>query len=828
MAWPHLYTITFLTLIFLQSSPIAAQNRPIAAQNSGNISVGLSLSATINGSSWLSPSGDFAFGFHKLPSSSNLFLLAIWYAKLPDTIVWYADGNTVPEGSSVKITAEEGLVLSDPQGTNLWDTSSTLSGGSGSGGGISYGFMNDSGNFVLKQSNIDNPVWQSFHHPTDTLLPGQSLGSDEAINSRLSETNFTTGRFQYRLNDGSMLQNARDPTTGYAYPAYSISDGRNAGQTQRFVYNESGYMYILRKDGHMYDMLPSVYIPLEDHYQRLILRFDGILTWYSVPKTSITDGWTMFQEVPENICIGRIATNLGLGICGLNSICVYGDDRSPRCMCPQGYSLLDPNDPYSSCNPNFKLHSCDHGFAESSTNNEYKLVRLQNTDFIYNDYERIDSHNEKDCQNACLQDCFCAAASFQLESGNSGCWKKKAPLYNGRKDSTVIQAFWIKVGNASFSSDPLEPSVPFPAKVNHRVNSLTKVLFGGSISVNILLLSAIGWGIFFIYHKKKLKLFHAGHTKAPGGYSNILYFSYQELNEATNEFKEELGRGSFGIVYKGIISKGGHPVCVAVKKLNWISSDTDNEFKTEVDVIGRTHHRNLVQLVGFCKEEDQRLLVYEYMSNGSLADYLFGDLGRPSWIDRVQIAQGIAKGLLYLHEECSTQIIHCDIKPQNILIDEYQNARISDFGLAKLLVLNQTHTNTAIRGTRGYVAPEWFRNKPVTMKVDVYSFGVLLLEIICCRKSVCMDLMEEETAILTDWAYDCYQSNRLDSLVNDDIEALNDITRLKRFVTVALWCIQEDPSLRPTMRTVTQVLEGVSDVPNSLPGPSSFSVSIQQ
>lgn len=177
-----------------------------------------------------------------------------------------------------------------------------------------------------------------------------------------------------------------------------------------------------------------------------------------------------------------------------------------------------------------------------------------------------------------------------------------------------------------------------------------------------------------------------------------------------------------------------------------------------------------------------------------------------------------------MHEECSTQIIHCDIKPQNILLDEYQNARIGDFGLAKLLVLNQTHTNTAIRGTKGYVAPEWFRNKPVTVKVDVYSFGIILLEIICCRKNVCMEILEEEGAIiLTDWVFDCYQTNSLESLVEEDEEALDDMLRLKRFVMVGLWCIQEDPSLRPKMRMVAQMLEGLADVP--VPLCPSFAVS---
>ncbi|KMT14414.1 hypothetical protein BVRB_4g071930 [Beta vulgaris subsp. vulgaris] len=455
---------------------------------------------------------------------------------------------------------------------------------------------------------------------------------------------------------------------------------------------------------------------------------------------------------------------------------------------------------------------------------EYKMVRHPNTDFTFNDYEWLDSKDEANCKNSCLKDCFCAAALFLLDGSSYGCWKKAAPLSNGRTDSIVTGNIWIKLGNANFSNDPLNPFAPFPpSKAKNKVNFLTKVLFGGSVSVNILLLSTIALGIFFIYHKKQLKLL----KRTPREYSNVHCFSYQQLKEATSEFKEELGRGSFGIVYKGIITAGGLPVCVAVKKLDRTSGDTDKEFKTEVNVIGKMHHKNLVQLIGYCKENDQRLLVYEYMSNVCLADYLFGDV-RPSWVERVQIAQGIAKGLLYLHEECSTQIIHCDIKPQNILLDEYKNVHISDFGLAKLLVLNQSQTTTAIRGTKGYVAPEWFRNKPVTVKVDVYSFAVLLLEIICCRKCIRMEFIEEGAAILTDWAFDCYQSNRIHLLVNDDMEALDDIIRLKRFVMVALWCIQEDPSLRPTLRMVTQMLEGLAEVPNTPPCPASFSVTTQQ
>jgi serine/threonine protein kinase len=322
--------------------------------------------------------------------------------------------------------------------------------------------------------------------------------------------------------------------------------------------------------------------------------------------------------------------------------------------------------------------------------------------------------------------------------------------------------------------------------------------------------------VFSSFYKKKItKSNHNGSVVE----MNLRSFTYKELEEATNGFNEELGRGAFGIVYKGAIKMGSDSdVLVAVKKLHIVAPERDKEFKAEVNIIGKTHHKNLVRLIGFCDEGQQRLLVYELLSHGTLASFLFGDL-KPVWNQRIQIAFGIVRGLLYL--ECSTQIIHCDIKPQNILLDEHYNARISDFGLAKLLLMDQSQTHIAIRGTKGYVAPEWFRNMPITSKVDVYSFGVLLLEIICCRKSVDMESGEEDKAILTDWAYDCFREGTLDVLVEYDREAMDDMKKVERFVKVAIWCIQEDPSLRPIMRKVMQMHEGVVDVPIP-PCPSPF------
>ncbi|KAL2941998.1 G-type lectin S-receptor-like serine/threonine-protein kinase LECRK3 [Bienertia sinuspersici] len=771
--------ISFITaIIFLFLSPISTQT-PV-----GNITVNSFLTATNNSSAWVSPSQDFAFGFHQVPNDSNLFLLAIWYYKLTDTIVWHAnEGKPVQTGSTVTLTADAGLVLKDHQGTHLWDTSSQWNGTFV----VSYGFMKDTGNFVVF-SNNNTSIWESFQHPTDTLLPSQIMEKGGELNSRVSETNYTKGRFQLRLqNDGNLVLNTKDRATGFPNsPYYTSGTYQPPNQGFRLICNESGHMYLEAENGtKLTGFVPNnrlVSSPSR-YYERATLDFYGSWRWYYHLKDSTTNNdtdWSMMTSLPDNICDSTIDGNNSVA-CGFNSICDYDNNlQRPTCSCPSNYSLLDINDKQGGCKPDFKLQFCDE---QDALMGGYKLVAVPNTDWPHCDYMQLNGCSEEQCKSSCHNDCFCAAAVY--DAGGAGtCWKKKLPLSNGRIDSSRV--VWLKIPNDTNSIDLVTPK-DHPGKGKNKVNNVITILLGSSVFFNFALLTAIILGIFLFYNKNPHEL------KPLEESGNVHCFSYQALDEATDGFSQELGRGAFGVVYKGVITAGKTRNFVAVKKLDRISDDTDKEFKTEVNVIGKTHHKNLVHLVGYCKEQDQRLLVYEYMSNGTLADYLFGDL-RPSWIDRVQIAQGIAKGLLYLHEECSTQIIHCDIKPQNILLDEYH--RISDFGLAKLLVFNQSHTNTVIRGTKGYVAPEWFRNKPITVKVDVYSFGIAL---------------------------DCYRSNILASLVNDDMEALEDGLRLKRFLMVALWCVQENPSLRPTMRMVTQIFDGLADVPEP-PCPASFSV----
>ncbi|RRT81081.1 hypothetical protein B296_00007246, partial [Ensete ventricosum] len=219
-----------------------------------------------------------------------------------------------------------------------------------------------------------------------------------------------------------------------------------------------------------------------------------------------------------------------------------------------------------------------------------------------------------------------------------------------------------------------------------------------------------------------------GHTK--------LWFTLEELSLITNDFSTQnlLGRGGSCCVYKGLLLDGRE---VAVKQLKVDDAQGEREFKAEVEIISRVHHRHLVSLVGYCLSENQRLLVYDYVPNRTLYHHLHGK-GRPvmEWTIRLKVAAGAARGMAYLHEDCHPRIIHRDIKSSNILLDYNFEAQVSDFGLAKSAMDTNTHVTTQVMGTFGYLAPEYARSGKLTAKSDVYSFGVVLLELITGRKPV--------------------------------------------------------------------------------------------
>ena len=282
-------------------------------------------------------------------------------------------------------------------------------------------------------------------------------------------------------------------------------------------------------------------------------------------------------------------------------------------------------------------------------------------------------------------------------------------------------------------------------------------------------------------------------------------YSYNDIKKLTNHFKDKLGQGGYGTVYKGKLS---NEVLVAIKILN-DSKGNGEEFINEVGTIGRIHHVNVVRLVGFCADGVKRALIYEFLPNESLEKFIFSTSVKAyslGWEKLQDIAIGIAKGIEYLHQGCDQRILHFDIKPHNILLDENFNPKISDFGLAKLCSKDQSAVSMTIaRGTMGYIAPEVLSRNfgNASYKSDVYSFGMLLLEMVGGRKNIDVT-METNQVYFPEWVY-----NQLDQGedVHIRIEEEGDIKIAKKLTIVGLWCIQWYPIDRPSMKVVVQMLE---------------------
>lgn len=286
-------------------------------------------------------------------------------------------------------------------------------------------------------------------------------------------------------------------------------------------------------------------------------------------------------------------------------------------------------------------------------------------------------------------------------------------------------------------------------------------------------------------------------------------FSFEDLQIATEDFKERLGGGGFGSVFKGVLKDGSK---IAVKRLDRMEQGM-REFLAEVETIGSLHHFNLVRLIGFCVEKSCRLLVYEYMINGSLDKWIFVRDPRPclDWQTRKKIILDVAKGLTYLHEDCRRRIAHLDIKPQNILLDENFNAKVSDFGLAQLIERDESLVQATMRGTPGYIAPEWRKSK-ISVKVDIYSFGIVLLEVVSARRNLDRSRSESSCHLLRLLQEKAKEDRLFDILESFDEEMENHRDEMIRMIKIGSWCLQDDPGKRPSMSTVVKVLEGVMEV----------------
>ncbi|XP_021833209.1 G-type lectin S-receptor-like serine/threonine-protein kinase LECRK3 [Prunus avium] len=753
-----------------------------AQQMQSNISRGSSLTPTTN-STWQSRSGLYAFGFYR---QGNGYAVGIFLAGIPEKIVvWTANRDDPPVSNNATLLFKsDGLALTTAEGENYLAKSS---------GSASYASMLDSGNFVLYNSGREI-VWQSFDHPTDTLLPSQRLLSGDELFSAKSEADHSTGIFRLKMqNDGNLVQYPVDTPDTSTYSFYtSFTDGKGENVTLNF--GADGHLYLLNSTGSNIRNITDGGLPTDEGKLYLMrIDADGIFRLYSHDlKKNAT--WSIEWVSSKDKCVPK-------GLCGLNSYCV-SIDLQPDCRCLPGFESVNQGNQTSGCERNFVADT------NRNENFTYTMEELESTTWEDVSYMSLRLSDKGACKQGCLDDCDCEAAFFD----GTNCRKQRLPLRYGRRDMGTSNIALIKVGVPTKpDTDPriVQPGSKKKGRTDILIIGLSFTAFGSILSV----ISVIVLWKQNVWAYKRMSAVNGdlelNESVAPRRYA------YEELEKMTNNFEEELGKGASSTVYKGLILGSQKPV--AVKRLEKVAAEGETEFQTEIRVIGRTHHKNLVRLLGYCLDGPKKLLVYEYMSNGSLADVLFTRERQPFWEERMGIARNIARGFLYLHEECDTQIIHCDIKPQNILLDEFMCPKISDFGLAKLLKADQTRTTTGIRGTKGYVAPEWHRKMPITVKADVYSFGIVLLEIICCRRNVDWSLPEEE-AILDELASHCFENGELGKLAGDEeIER----RQFERMIKVGLWCIQDEPTLRPSMKKVLLMLEGTVDIPTP-PNPSSF------
>jgi hypothetical protein len=358
------------------------------------------------------------------------------------------------------------------------------------------------------------------------------------------------------------------------------------------------------------------------------------------------------------------------------------------------------------------------------------------------------------------------------------------------------------------------PKLQLPTTATWTKKNSEGLIAGVSVSMAVILLTALP---FYIVRRKKMVDVVEDWEHDVGPHR----FPYEELKKATTGFKEKelIGSGGFGRVYKGILPNSDTQV--AVKRVSQHSKQGLRAFISEVSTIGRLRHRNLVQLLGWCRRKADLLLVYEFMPNGSLDNHLFDEPKSVlSWEQRFKIIKGLASGLLYLHEEWEKVVVHRDIKSGNVLLDSEFNARLSDFGLAKLYERGSNPSTSRVVGTLGYMAPELTRTGKPTTRSDVFSFGVLLLEVICGRRPINHTASSEELMLLVDCVWEKWAAGAVLDVVDPRMEGKFDEDEAVLVLKLGMICSNDEAEARPTMRQVVRCLEGELALPEEVAMPN--------
>ncbi|KAJ9153661.1 hypothetical protein P3X46_027079 [Hevea brasiliensis] len=744
----------------------------------------------------VSADGNFELGFFSQNNSSSSRYLGIWYRKIPiRTVVWVANrenpfSNTL---GVLKVNEQGFLILQNSTNGVVWssNTSSTPQN--------PVAQLLDSGNLVVKDGHGSNPgniLWQSFDFPYNTLLPGMKLGwnldlgLDMFLQSWRSTDDPAKGDFkclidlrgfpQLFIMKGNIIQCRSGPWNGLQF----------TGSPQLKPNPIFNFIFVSNKDEVYYSYeLKNISV-----VSRLIISDKGVLERHI--WIDRTQSWTLFFGVPTDQCDTY-------ALCGQYASCNI--NNYPVCACLEGFVPKSPtawsaSDWSDGCVRRTQLncHSGD-GFRKHTE------MKLPDTSSSWVDK----SLGLKECEELCLRNCSCVAYANSDIRG-SGCLVWFDDLIDMREFTEGGQDLYVRMAASELAPTEEKRTSNEKRKVAIVVSCLT--VFVGSLALGLLLCI------------RKRKLLQQGIAKQTdledcgddGAEEDIELPSIDltTIKNATDNFSNnnKLGEGGFGPVYKGILLDGQE---IAVKRLSETSGQGGKEFKNEVILIAKLQHRNLVKLLGCCIQGDEKMLIYEYMPNKSLDSFIFEQTRSKllDWHMRFHIIGGIARGLLYLHQDSRLRIIHRDLKASNVLLDSDMNPKISDFGLARTFGKDQSAANTKrVVGTYGYMSPEYAVDGIFSVKSDVFSFGVLILEIISGRRNRGFSHSDHGLNLIGH-AWRLWMEERAIELLDPSLRYSCSVPQVLRCIQVGLLCVQRLPVDRPDMSAVVVMLGSEISLP---------------
>ncbi|XP_059660754.1 G-type lectin S-receptor-like serine/threonine-protein kinase At4g27290 isoform X2 [Cornus florida] len=673
----------------------------------------------INGNVALISAGKkFRLGFFNPKNSRNQYL-GIWYDSIPtQTVVWVANrDNPLNDSSGILKMGDDGnLILQDRTERIVWSTNIKDSSSKST-----VAQLLDSGNLVLRHESRDGYIWQSFDHPSDTLLAGMKLGRDSKngldryLTPWKSADDPAPGEFSYGIDPRGLPQ--------LVIRKGSIKKFRSG------PWDGEQFSGILLLPNLLFE--PKVITDSDEIYYEYGLNSESTLT-------RVAQDWEML--IWSGGCVRKHPLN-----------CTKGE-----------------------------------GFIEK------KGVKLP--DFLQ--FWINTSMSLKDCEMECLKNCSCTAyANSDVTGGGSGCLLWYGDLIDIKSfTESSNQKLYIRVTTSDLLSNSKKMK---PLVLVFTVISVALAMFAVASCI--------------IWKAKVRKQGMLPDSQARDEEKMELpIFNMNTILEATNNFSDsnKIGEGGFGPVYKGQLKTGQE---IAVKRLSENSKQGPHEFKNEVILIAKLQHRNLVRLLGCCIQGEEKILVYEYMPNGSLNSFIFGGSNDTSnslvWKRRFDIIIGIARGLLYLHRDSRLTIIHRDLKASNVLLDNNMNPKISDFGIARAFAGDQLLAKTIrVVGTYGYMSPEYVIDGLFSMKSDVFSFGALVLEIVSGKRNRQFHHPDHHHNLLGH-AWQLWIEGKAFELIDPEMEDSFPMSEVLRCVQIGLLCVQQHPEDRPTMSYVVSMFD---------------------